>query len=119
MSTRTRVILAKAPAFAQQALLGHGGHQRAVAGEDETAGEAAGPGKIGAVVGVEQPVVGAKRAVKPERVVEAWPGLLGTVEIWLELLGAAVSPSFFAAVASLACFTSLTRACATCRWWRR
>src|ERR1700723_2395294 len=62
-----------APALPQQSLLGHRSDQRAVAGEDQTARKAARVGKARAVLGVEQPFVGAERAVEPQRVVEAPP----------------------------------------------
>ena len=46
-------------------------NQRAVAGKDQTAGETTGAGRIGAVLGIKQPVVGAKRPMEPQGMVEA------------------------------------------------
>src|ERR1700722_951461 len=62
-----------APALPQQSLLCHRRHQRAVAGKDQAARKAARVGEARAVLGVEQPFVGAERAVEPQRVVEAPP----------------------------------------------
>src|SRR5262249_16326021 len=59
------------PTSPQQAFLADRGDKRAVARENETAGEAARAGKIGAVLGEEEPRVGTKRTVKPQRVIEA------------------------------------------------
>ncbi len=57
--------------LAQQALLRDGSHQCAVARKDQPAGETARAVEIGAVLGIEQPIIGAERPMKPERVVEA------------------------------------------------
>src|SRR5437764_8600920 len=56
--------------LAHEPFLRHRGNERAVAGEDETAREAARAREIGAVLGIEKPVVGAKRPVQPECVIE-------------------------------------------------
>ena len=55
----------------EQALLGHGGHVRAVGGPDLTEAQRTPRGRGRAVGLVEEPVVGPHRAVEPHRVVEA------------------------------------------------
>src|SRR5579863_8463772 len=55
----------------QQALLRHRGDQSPIASEDLTPGEAARATEIGAVFRIQQPLVGAERPMKPQRVVEA------------------------------------------------
>ena len=70
-TSRGRRSLAFAPPLAHQAFLRHRGHQRAVAREDQPAREAARARHVRRVLGIEQPVVGAERAVQPQRVVEA------------------------------------------------
>src|ERR1700685_952518 len=62
-----------APPLPQQAFLCHRSDQRAVAGKDQAAREAARVGEARAVLGIEQPFVGAERAVEAQRVVEAPP----------------------------------------------
>src|ERR1700734_2166538 len=61
------------PALPQQAFLGDGSDQGAVERKDQAARKAARVGEARAVLGVEQPFVGAERAGKPQRVVEAPP----------------------------------------------
>src|SRR5215467_13863519 len=63
--------LTKEAALPQQPLLSHGGNERSVPGKNETTGKAARTREIRAVMGVEQPFVCSKRAVKPKRVIEA------------------------------------------------
>src|SRR5690606_26292722 len=55
---------------ADEALLRGAGHQPALAVEDLAAGQAARGLAAGAVERVQQPVVGAERAMEPERVVQ-------------------------------------------------
>src|SRR5258708_7656073 len=62
------------PAFPQQALLGHRGDQGSVAREDEAARKSARTRQIGTILGVQEPLVGAARAMEPERVIEATSG---------------------------------------------
>src|SRR5690606_15384844 len=59
------------PGPADEPLLHHGRHQRAVPGEHEAPGQPATAAGVGAVLGVEQPVVGPERPVEPHGVVEA------------------------------------------------
>src|SRR5918993_5022876 len=61
----------RSPGRADQTLLHHRGHERALTGEHEPAGQAAPVGGVGAVLLVEQPVVGPEGAVEPHRVIEA------------------------------------------------
>src|SRR5262249_23235607 len=58
-------------ALAQQALLGNRGDERAVAHEDQAAGETARARQIRAVLRVQQPFVGAEGTVEPQAVIEA------------------------------------------------
>src|SRR5712692_9387391 len=55
----------------QQSLLRDRSHQRPVPRKDQAARKAARARKVGTVLGVQQPLVGAERPVKPERVIEA------------------------------------------------
>src|SRR5438445_11786245 len=55
------------PPLAQQPLLGDRGHERAVARKDQAARETASAAEIGAILRIEQPIVGAERPVEPER----------------------------------------------------
>src|SRR5450759_2790372 len=57
--------------LAHQAFLRHRGDQRAVAGENKSAREAARAVQIRRVLRVEQPLVGAERSMQPERMIEA------------------------------------------------
>src|SRR5436190_24197100 len=59
------------PAFPQQPLLSHRSNQRPVAREDKTTREAARAREVGTVLTIEQPVVSAKRSMKPQRMIEA------------------------------------------------
>src|SRR3954462_15464528 len=56
---------------AHQPLLRHACHQRAVTRVDQSAGKAARAGHGRCLLRVEQPVVGAERAMQPERMIEA------------------------------------------------
>src|SRR6185437_9554074 len=58
-------------AFADRAFLRDRGHQRAVGFENHAAGEAAPALRARRILGVEQPLVGAERPMKPHRMIEA------------------------------------------------
>ncbi len=65
--------------MSDEALLSNGGNQLALACKNRASGKAASATGKGAILGVEQPIIGAKGAVKPERVVKAC-GLHFTLE---------------------------------------
>src|SRR5262249_46910655 len=59
------------PPLAHQTFLRHRGDQHPITGEYKSARIAARAMQVGRILCVKQPIVGAKRAVKPERVIEA------------------------------------------------
>src|SRR5262249_14912035 len=57
--------------LSHQPFLGNGRNQGSVAFEYETAGKSAGPGSARAILRINQPFIGRKRPMKPQRMIKA------------------------------------------------